>query len=190
MGCATGNSKKLATLIVVGVLVVIIAACSNTEKNNRILSFIFDGVEPIQDQNSLNQPTKPPEPAVSFVVPGEKMVAHEAYKQKKCGSCHDSEHVRALVEPVPQLCYGCHDKFPRDFPYLHGPLAAGKCTDCHNPHFAKFKFLLNQSGRDVCYQCHDISDLKSRKGHGLTDKNQCSECHDPHGGKDKMFLKK
>jgi predicted CXXCH cytochrome family protein len=73
--------------------------------------------------------------------------------------------------------------------YVHGPVAAGACVQCHTPrqgvsHPSKAKqddgdFEFAAAGADLCYTCHE------RKNgmpvvHGPIQWGQCSFCHDPH----------
>jgi len=191
MSSGVRERRRLITLAAITLTLVLSVSCSDVERQHRILSLLFDGVPPLQDGKELE--TEPggaatDESTLEYVEPTAQMVAHDAYKERKCGNCHDAERVRNLVEPMPKLCYGCHDDFSQKYQELHGPVASGNCTDCHSPHYARFKYLLNQKGRELCFHCHDISDLKPREGHELTGKKECTQCHDSHGGKDKMFL--
>jgi len=86
-----------------------------------------------------------------------------------CTSCHDPHQGenRALnVEPLPELCYQCHDsvtekKKGKQFAQIHGPVNEGYCTQCHDPHASSYKALLPQKGSRVCFECHDDPSLDS-----------------------------
>ncbi len=89
-------------------------------------------------------------------------------------------------------CYKCHkDKigeFEQEF--VHGPVAGGSCTICHNPHGTEFKKNLNVPEAILCTACHnDIEDqLKSKVLHQPFRDGRCSSCHDPHATNNKWVL--
>ena len=76
-----------------------------------------------------------------------------------CASCHGahaSDYPSLLRARMDQSCLSCHDK-PLRTPdgrviedmaavlkskYLHGPVASGDCSGCHEPHGAKYPGLL------------------------------------------------
>jgi predicted CXXCH cytochrome family protein len=108
---------------------------------------------------------------------------HSPYATKACEACHGSDKPsdQDLTAEIPDLCYGCHDRFSKAF--LHSPVSVGECLICHNPHKSGFKSLLNMEVPTLCYQCHD------RMQKIITDKNytvhppaagKCTTCHNPH----------
>ncbi|NDY41409.1 cytochrome C [Dissulfurirhabdus thermomarina] len=73
------------------------------------------------------------------------------YREESCGTCHGAHYADApglLPEKELELCLGCHgkDDETRSHPlrnirkeikgkrHLHGPLAEGRCSPCHEPH--------------------------------------------------------
>lgn len=73
--------------------------------------------------------------------------------------------------------------------YVHGPVAAGACVQCHAPrpgvrHPSKPKpddgdFEFAAAGADLCYTCHERKNAMPVV-HGPIQWGQCSFCHDPH----------
>jgi predicted CXXCH cytochrome family protein len=64
---------------------------------------------------------------------------------------------------------------------VHGPVAAGDCNICHNPHSADYPGLVELEGSDLCFLCH----LDRQAQFELKYKHQpaaeaCNKCHNPH----------
>jgi predicted CXXCH cytochrome family protein len=100
------------------------------------------------------------------------------------------------------LCNDCHEKKMFQGKVVHGPVASGPCTECHDPHSSDFTALLNKEPVAVCFDCH--SDIKKRPhvivgfsvgGHPLGEATPpkmtadplrpgkpfyCAACHEPH----------
>jgi len=70
--------------------------------------------------------------------------------QKGCASCHaeidastvphksKGKSANGLAAESPALCANCHDKKLFEGKVVHGPVAAGMCLGCHNPHASDF----------------------------------------------------
>lgn len=165
--------------------------------NYKAISFFFDGV---------------PDPATdSLIIPenvllnlGDSMVLaydtsatktirityHDPYKFKGCSSCHDINSVGKMIEEEPTLCYQCHENFTSSYKFIHGPVAGGFCTSCHDPHQSKGIFLLKEPIHDLCLFCHLRENISPGEGHNIRDKSACNECHNPHGGTNRLMLKR
>ena len=156
-------------------------------------------------------------------------VVHAALlTQEGCVHCHDphsSPYPNMLKAPIGQLCMSCHvsdidredgSSLPgigekiRNSAHLHGPLAEGNCSACHNPHgSATFSLLRESYPREfysgyqsekykLCFGCHDSSSIETeftethtgfrdgdRNLHHLHVTNEkkgrtCRACHDHH----------
>lgn len=114
---------------------------------------------------------------------------HEPYKARECESCHNTADMTKLNEVQPALCYMCHSDFSEQYAHLHGPVEGGFCTECHNPHIAKNKKLLENNGQDLCLKCHYKEDVLRNEMHDGIGETDCAECHNPHGGEDKFILR-
>lgn len=104
--------------------------------------------------------------------------AHGPYGARLCSACHLSTASNSFVVPKEKLCQNCHD-FPLDKAHLHGPVAAGGCISCHDPHGSAHPSLLVADPATFCYRCHEQQDVASLPAHKETTK-ACTECHDPH----------
>ncbi len=85
---------------------------------------------------------------------------------------------------------------------MHGPVAAGKCMDCHDPHASDNAGLLKKEPAALCLDCHadvkkkphvDRRVLRRRAPAGRREEGEaaedplrrgkpfyCASCHEPH----------
>ncbi len=133
-------------------------------------------------------------------------IAHgEAGVMLDCMKCHQTERmetdfsidgpVRFNIKEgvrVAPLCYRCHEdkeKQHTDFKYVHGPVAMGGCSMCHNPHGSDMKNILQKETSTLCIDCHRMKDvLKKSVVHPPVVKKGCISCHNPHGSNYPFFL--
>lgn len=106
---------------------------------------------------------------------------------KKCAVCHPKDRKgHAVPRPVDALCYRCHRRKDAG-KYVHGPLGAGECTSCHDPHGSPYRALAVAAPGDLCPKCHDQTSsrrhMKQSRGKG------CTACHDPHSSGRNYLLK-
>jgi len=156
------------------------------------MSYIFDGVPGTETESSIQNDTIPAafkgkktrkkkDPVAEFVF-------HEPYKERDCASCHDKNSGSRLLEPQPDLCFQCHDDFREEITVLHGPVAGGYCTSCHEHHLGKNKKLLRRTGRQSCLYCHQETDVMANDVHDDTEDADCIDCHGVHGGEDRTMI--
>jgi predicted CXXCH cytochrome family protein len=82
----------------------------------------------------------------------------------------------------------CHtDK--QTYAFVHGPVGAGDCTVCHNPHESSHRALTLKAGSELCADCHtDIeAEMKKKIVHPPV-QDGCTACHNPHGSPYKKLL--
>jgi len=92
-----------------------------------------------------------------------------------------------------KLCLNCHDQFQEKLknPFVHTPVKAGECTDCHDPHTSSHGKLLSEGTNQICFNCHDqIIPAKAKSSHKVVSEGNCVKCHDPHASKQKFVLLK
>ncbi|MCD4736066.1 MAG: hypothetical protein K8R53_08490 [Bacteroidales bacterium] len=171
--------------------VAVIIACS-PKSNYKVLSVIFDGVpnpyiaDSIAKDDSIQ---KAKEVSIQTLKPAKpQFVFHLPYLEKDCSSCHDQSVMGRLLFPMPGLCYQCHENFGDQYNVLHGPVDAGFCTECHNPHLNKNENLLIREGQELCLHCHSAADVFKNEVHADIEETNCTDCHNPHGGDDKFIF--
>lgn len=149
--------------------------------------------------------------------------------EKECVNCHSphaSDHEHMLKAPVMDLCVGCHKKPMRsgnsqilnmkewldNNDGWHGPVIAGDCVACHQPHGgARFRMLVkpfparfyasfSASTYELCFSCHDSSMVSEERTHDATEFRDgsrnlhflhvnrkkgrtCRACHDVHASR-------
>jgi len=82
-----------------------------------------------------------------------------------------------------ELCLECHVAVQETMalPYVHTPVKAGECSDCHNPHTSAHGQLLNTDPGGICRECHDeIVPENPKSIHAAIVEGSCITCHDPH----------
>jgi len=138
-------------------------------------------------------------------------------KSQKHGAIEDSDSCilcHPLADPaqhtptrpgknVAELCLQCHDAF-QGRRSTHGPVAAGECTACHDPHSADQPKLLRQAQPELCFTCHDkvVEDpqkIKLQPMKQLFEDDQavlhppfaegCGDCHQSHASDQPRLLK-
>ncbi len=181
-------TNGIAILVFLGIFLI---SCDEVQRHETLM-FFFDGVPPLQsdiiqkdlvDSNSIepNQPGQ--EPA---------WYAHEPTRD--CTNCHSKRKQRSfspqthLKAPIPELCYTCHDDFTSSALFVHGPVAVGQCTFCHNPHRSKIRHLLVTPEPGLCFLCHDKNTIELIAAHLPKQLSNCTDCHNPHTSSTKGLL--
>lgn len=123
---------------------------------------------------------------------------HTQVDDRACVNCHqmgsDLQTLAGSTGLMENPCFSCHpdrkNMFNQD--YIHGPVAGGSCTICHNPHGSEYDHSLNQPVQILCLTCHD--DLESEQNKPVVHKpfmdGDCEICHDPHSTNNKWMLVK
>jgi predicted CXXCH cytochrome family protein len=118
--------------------------------------------------------------------------SHGMLARKDCFVCHE-EGARSFRGSIREadLCAKCHVPRP-PAKFVHGPVAVGGCTVCHDPHGQTNPALLVASGESLCFTCHLESDvlkhLMTTPGGAVYQREKgCVSCHDPHQA-DREFL--
>ena len=184
--------------VVAGAALVMLVGCDRASRH-KVLTFFFEGVPPLDaDREKPESETVLEEKAPVDVVEEESIRAikqtdastHEP--SKECGQCHSQQggwNRNRLVRSMPDLCYSCHSSYARQSGYLHGPVAVGACSFCHDPHQSKYVKLQKAPQPDLCYRCHDQEGIESIADHPDQQHRICTQCHDPHTGAGRYFLK-
>ena len=110
---------------------------------------------------------------------------HPPVLEGDCKACHPQGVGRTSPVTEAKLCHACHEP-KTGAKILHGPLGAGICTTCHDPHGSSNPKYLLRSLRALCVQCHAQS--RSQAHIERASNKLCPECHDPHGSEKKYLL--
>lgn len=178
-------------LIISGIL--LLSQCS-PYAGKSVLHFFFDGVPEADSAQTASE-----EPAGASMdsagVWTENMALsepegslHYPYVEDACELCHDQQSMGSMVESQPGLCYNCHEDLGEMFTTLHGPVAAGYCTACHEPHRSKNEKLLRWTGDALCFYCHQEKRIRGLETHEGLEGMVCTDCHNPHGGEDRYIF--
>ncbi len=187
------------------------AACTALKKYE-ILSFFFDGVPDPRTPGTpdfigpvprielrsltLEERAKLQEERLKKV----EVFFHKPFQEKRCGDCHSTaprggnsqptwrQGLSELRLPKKLLCKKCHK--PPEEAFVHGPVAAGECAQCHEHHRSSYPHLLKVKNPDtLCARCHTGDTFVTRKRHKTFEKGSCTECHDPHSSKRRYMIK-
>jgi predicted CXXCH cytochrome family protein len=159
-----------------------------------MLHFFFDGVP--QSDSALmagipsvaNGADTAASPLEKIAHADPEVMVHYPYGEEECAMCHDERSLGNMVEPQPGLCYLCHEDLAQSYNYLHGPVAGGYCTACHDPHRSKNDHLLRLTGEPLCFYCHAKASVLSNEMHQDLEGMLCLDCHNAHGGDDKFIF--
>jgi predicted CXXCH cytochrome family protein len=170
-------AAALPALLAAGLL----SGCDATSRH-KVLTYFFDGVPPLETANAQ------PAPGAPTPIPGPvSFQEHGPFAAKLCGACHSETQGNTLVAPRDQLCERCHT-LKLDKAYVHGPVAAGECLVCHDPHSSPYRPLLVSQSDRFCLECHDPKDIANSAGHANLEE-PCTTCHDAHMSNQKYLLK-
>jgi predicted CXXCH cytochrome family protein len=129
-------------------------------------------------------------------------VMHGPVAAGDCAACHIVDNApgrrRIAVKnaaangDTSALCVSCHQDNAERLKqaHRHAPVAAGRCTACHDPHGSDFRYQLADEGNRACVRCHaDIAQaLAQTHPHGPAIA-ACSICHDAHAAAHPAQLK-
>ena len=111
-------------------------------------------------------------------------------KSTDCASCHVPTARDAHQFTVKQ-CTACHQMVKPDDKFVHGPVAAGECLTCHDPHGTDEPQLVRVFGSELCEKCH--VDMKARLAEQrfahAPAKEDCATCHNPHASPTKYQIR-
>lgn len=175
-----------------------VLSCSE-EKRHEMLTFFFDGVPVIgaeqEGDSSIESADPNAAPDPNSLRP--RVIWYEHKVQADCATCHGEKERRGfsrevqLVAEVPELCYQCHEQFRPFSGHVHGPVAVGVCTYCHEPHRTRNQYLLKEPIPELCYQCHEAEVIEYFDSkHTDESYSNCTKCHDGHASESPGLLKK
>lgn len=80
-----------------------------------------------------------------------------------CENCHTaaSDKGKTTITPVAtggDLCVMCHEA--KKDPVVHGPVKAGQCLICHDPHATDFVAHTRVATNELCLSCHGVRQVQ------------------------------
>ncbi|MDD2780049.1 cytochrome c3 family protein [Sulfuricurvum sp.] len=162
-----------------------------------VAGLMFAVLASAESDPAKGAPTADERPVFEPHLKSGKTVVHPPYEMAKadkdCSFCHTEKDAKsgALKMDMPDLCNQCHEGKDTK-KYIHGPVGAGACTACHDPHESEnVKLLRFSSINQLCTSCHADKGhfLKSTKNIHPPVQDQCTNCHDPHTENFKFQLK-
>ena len=122
---------------------------------------------------------KPPKGFKRFYI-------HAKVGEPKCTECHRKRRGKIDFKRITPARYNCttgncHPKMGKDAAHVHGPVGAGVCISCHNPHGSFEPLQMERTGQDLCLVCHEAKrkEFDQAVVHPPVEEG-CVECHDPH----------
>ena len=119
---------------------------------------------------------------------------HQNPTPLQCQECHrqkrGSYDFRRLIPAQANCTTGkCHADKGKS-PHVHGPVGAGVCISCHNPHGSFAPMQMERSGPKLCLVCHQGKEAEFNQGviHPPVEEG-CIDCHDPHQSKMRFQLR-
>jgi len=111
-------------------------------------------------------------------------------KATECESCHVPK-TRDAHEFDDKKCTACHQMVKKNDTFVHGPVAAGECLACHDPHGSDEPAQVRAFGADLCQKCH--VEMKARLAEKrfthAPAKEDCATCHNPHASPSKYQIR-
>ena len=115
-----------------------------------------------------------------------RFYVHSKAGEMNCRECHSFRRGKynfKRIIPARSNCTtgGCHPKMGKDAAHVHGPVGAGICISCHNPHGSNEPLQMERSGPELCIVCHEAKQKEFDQDvvHPPVEEG-CIDCHDPH----------
>lgn len=181
----------LAIGVALAMVLIFLASCDRADRHEA-LTFFFDGVPALESEGGPGAPIDADVQAGPAALTGGWFV-HEPLDD--CTNCHSARRQRTfsrqvrLVAEVPDLCYRCHRQDTPQDGWVHGPVAAGECLLCHEPHKTRVQFLLRKAAPDLCYDCHNREAVEMVDHHDEASYADCLTCHEGHVGRTRSLLR-
>lgn len=187
---ATSRRRHAAIALLLGAAAW--GGCS-VEKHYELLSLFFDGVP---DPNAVvdDGGSRGPRDRGGAGGPVTVASAHAGWAERRCTDCHVPQRRDTVFlslgvgEPEQDVCMKCHAAVIDAPRFVHGPVAARFCLECHLPHESPLPHLLTEPAPALCLGCHALDTLMPIPEHGDAARS-CLECHYGHGGDDRAFLR-
>ncbi len=124
-----------------------------------------------------------------------RFFVHQQTGQLNCRECHSFRRGKynfQRIIPARSNCTTseCHPKIGKDAAHVHGPVGAGVCISCHNPHGSPEPLHLERDGQELCMVCHEAKrqEFDQEVIHPPVEEG-CIDCHDPHQSSKRFQLR-
>lgn len=124
-----------------------------------------------------------------------RFYVHSKAGELTCKECHSYRRGKfnfKRIIPARSNCTtgNCHPKLGKGAAHVHGPVGAGICISCHNPHGSSKPLQMERSGPDLCIVCHEDKEKEfDQKVVHPPVEDGCIDCHDPHQSNMRFQLK-
>jgi predicted CXXCH cytochrome family protein len=151
------------------------------------MNFFFEvpNAETAPEASTADAASLSPVPPVLQLPPPRFASVHQPYANNQCSACHNTAERMTVAEDTETTCGECHDDYYSDR-VGHGPVAAGECMSCHDPHHSTQRALLVKPVFDMCVECHDEPEDLSQPAHA-GEVSDCTRCHDAHFGESPLL---
>lgn len=206
-----GNHYRKSRVVLAYVIApILLSGCSY-----QVLTFFFTGVpdpnnvEVIADSTAGSAVIGEQDEVSGYrphLIPDQRTFTHGPWVNKRCDVCHQSGSGKrfnmaggrsisgGFILEEKELCLSCHDdkqfRNTSDELWLHGPVANGKCTNCHNPHESARRFMLTATNDiELCSGCHNDQDIHVSRPVATATGAECTVCHNPHASRQQYLLR-
>lgn len=187
-------TAKLSVFFFLLVMAIAVPACAQTQLPNAGAAVILAQADQTATAGTSAVSAGLLAPLAAAPAP---VSSHAPYEAGDCSICHqnaDPKQPGPIAKKGTALCLECHEEFVGVMKRKHAhPPALENCTNCHNPHNAKFRKLLRNETRVQCTTCHTeikkIMDTASVQHEALNIGAQCTNCHNPHASSVEKLLR-
>lgn len=120
---------------------------------------------------------------------------HTEADDQLCITCHQLDRNLSLSMTsggIQNPCFRCHKDKIGQFAqkYIHGPVAGGSCTICHDPHGSRYENNLKLPEPVLCITCHEAieDEMQLDVVHRPFADGKCTACHDAHSTNNESVL--
>jgi predicted CXXCH cytochrome family protein len=113
-----------------------------------------------------------------------RFYVHSNPSELDCKECHKQRrgeyNFKRIIPSASTCTTNCHTTMGKSA-HVHGPVGAGICISCHNPHGSSQPMAIARTGQDLCTVCHQAKKEEFNQDviHAPVQEG-CTGCHNPH----------